>query len=128
MKWSLNKEIESLEESIQDDANIPKSVTQSLCRMKLILKPSLDDIEDTVRFYVTDFSELRKEKKVWRSPPFSIGGRIRVALVVYPTGIGKGQGSHVSVSLILVDDLVEEMPLQYDVSLHWISTTQKKHP
>jgi len=32
-------------------------------------------------------------------------------------GIGKGQGSHVSVSLVLVDDIAEEMPLQYDVSV-----------
>ena len=117
MKLSLNREIEDLEENIRDDTSIPESVTQSLSRMKSILKPSLHYIEDTVRFYVTDFSELRKEKKVWRSPPFSIGGRIRVSLAVHPMGIGKGQGSHVSVSLLLVDDIVEEMPLQYDVSV-----------
>ena len=96
---------------------IPEYLNLLHNHMKSFLKPSLDYIEDTVRFYVTDFSELRKEKKVWRSPLFSIGGRIRVSLAVHPMGIGKGQGSYVSVSLVLVDDLVEEMPLQYDVSV-----------
>ena len=56
MKLSLNREIEDLE-NIRDDTSIPESVTQSLSRMKSILKPSLHYIEDTVRFYVTEGKE-----------------------------------------------------------------------
>ena len=71
-------------------------------------------------FRVRDFPQLRKEKKAWHSPPFSIGAKVRVRVAVYPSGVGRDQGSHVSVSLILMVEVVqkeEDMYLQYNVSV-----------
>ena len=50
---------------------------------------------------VRNFCQLRKEKKPWHSPPFIIGDMVRLRLSVYPSGVGRGQGSHVSLSLII---------------------------
>ena len=119
MKWNISREINNLEESIRDDTLTSESTAKSLRRMKSILKLSLDDTDDELTFHVTDFSQLRKEKKSWQSPPFSIGGemRLRVALAVHPSGIGKGQGSHVSVSLILKEDFTECMTIEFNMSV-----------
>ena len=76
-------------------------------------------VGDTLTFGVRDFPKLRKEMKVWHSPPFSIGDKVRVCLAVYPNGVGRGRWSHVSVSLILMEVVQkeEEMYLQYNVSV-----------
>ena len=60
-----------------------------------------------------------KEKKEWHSPPFIIGDKVRVRLAVYPSGVGSGQGSLVSVSLMLMEvfQKVENMRLQCNVSV-----------
>ena len=74
-------------------------------------------VGDTLTFGVRDFPKLRKEMKVWHSPPFSIGDKVRVCLAVYPNGVKRGRWSHVSVSLILKEVVQkEEMYLQYNVS------------
>ena len=76
-------------------------------------------VGDTLTFGVRDFPKLRKEMKVWHSPPFSIGDKVRVRLAVYPNGVKRGRWSHVSVSLILMEVVQkeEEMYLQYNVSV-----------
>jgi len=70
-------------------------------------------------YRVRDFPKLRKEKKVWHSPPFSIGAKVRVRLAVYPSGVGRSQESHVSVSFILMNAVKQEedMCLQYNGSV-----------
>ena len=119
LKDDIRREIDSLEESIRRNTNTPESTAQSLSRMKSILQVSLDKIGDTLTFRVRDFPQLRKEKKAWHSFPFSIGDKVRVHLAVYPSGVGRGQGSHVSVSLILKEVLQkeEDMYLEYNVSV-----------
>ena len=119
LKQLMSREIDSLEESIRLNTSTPESTAQSLSCMKSILQVSLDKIGDTLTFRVRDFPRLRKKKKVWHSPPFSIGAKVRVRLAVYPSGLGRGQGSHVSVSLILMEVVQkeEEMYLQYNVSV-----------
>ena len=121
MKWSIGKEIEDLRSSICRTSpsleSMKESTEESLSRMELILNSSLKETEDKLMFRVADYPQLRKEKKVWHSPPFTIDGKVRVCLAVYPSGVGTGQGSHVSVSLILVEDLMEDMPLEYDMSV-----------
>ena len=117
MKLSIRREIESLEESIQCNTNTPESTAQSLRCMKSILQSSLDKIGDTLTFRVTNFPQLREN--VWQSPSFSIGNQVRVCLALYPRGVGRGEGSHVSVSLILtgVEKDEEDMYLGYNVSV-----------
>ena len=76
-------------------------------------------VGDTMTFGGKDFPKLRKEMKVWHSPPFSVGDKVRVCLAVYPNGVKRGRWSHVSVSLILMEVVQkeEEMYLQYNVSV-----------
>ena len=119
LKSDVHKEIDSLEDSIRRNTNTPESTAQSLRCMKSILQMSLDEIGDTLTFRVRGFLQLRKEKKAWHSPPFSIGAKVRVRLAVYPSGLGRGQGSHVSASLILMEVVQkeEDMWLKYNVSV-----------
>ena len=130
LKDDMRREIDSLEESIQHNANTPESIAQSLCRMKSILTGSLDEIGDALTFRMRDFNQLRKEKKAWHSPPFSIGDKVRVQLAVYPSGVGRGRGSHVSVSLILreVVEKEEDMYLEYNVSVTAIGRSTSAIP
>ena len=76
-------------------------------------------IGDTLTFQVSDFHQLRRGKKVWHSPPLSVGDKVRVCLAVYPCGVGRGQGSHVSVSLILMEVVhkQKDIKLMYNVSV-----------
>ena len=115
----ISREIDSLEESIHRNTSTPESTAQSLRCMKSILQVNLAKIGDTLTFRVRDFPQLRKEKKAWHSPTFSISGKVRVRLAVYPSGLGRGQGSHVSVSLILTEVVKKEqdMYLEYNVSV-----------
>ena len=119
LKDDIRREIDSLEESIRRNTSTPESTAQSLRCMKSILQMSLDEIGDTLTFRVRGFLQLRKEKKAWHSPPFSIGTKVRVRLAVYPSGVWRGQGSHVSVSLILMEVVQkeEDMCLEYNVSV-----------
>ena len=121
LKDDISREIDSLEESIRHNARTPQSTVQSLRRMKSILQGCLLNVEvgDTLKFRVRDFSQLRKEKKAWHTPAFSIGDTVRVRFAVYPSGVGRGQGSHVSVSLILTEVVQKEenTVLQYSVSV-----------
>ena len=130
LKDDIRREIDSLEESIRRNTNTPESTAQSLSRMKSILQVSLDKIGDTLTFRVRDFPRLRKEKKAWHSPPFSIGDKVRVRLAVYPSGVGRGQGSHVSVSLILMEVVQkeEDMYLEYNVSVAAIGQHRSATP
>lgn len=54
---------------------------------------------------------MRKEKKMWYSPPFSTADKVRVNLAVYPSKVGRGQGSHLSVSLIFIAVVEKEEDL-----------------
>ena len=89
---------------------------QNIPNVIQIMTVGLPKIGDTLTFRVADFPQLREEKKAWHSPPFSIGDKVRVRLAVW---VGRGQGSHVSVSLILkeVVQKEEDMYLQYNVSV-----------
>ena len=98
---------------------------RELCATKQDLHTALQNvlqlckIGDTLTFQVSDFPQLGKEKKAWHSPPFSIGANLTVRLAVYPSGVGRGQRSYISVSLILKEVVKkeEDMDLEYNVSV-----------
>ena len=71
----------------------------------------LNTIGDTLTFRIPSFSWRRREKKPWHSRSFSIVQKVQVHLAVYPSGIGNGQGSHVSVSLVRMNDVQLEPKL-----------------
>ena len=74
-------------------------------------------VGNTATFQMTDFTRLRNEKKVWHSPLFSVSDKVRVRLAVDPNGYGKGQGTHVSVSLILVEVVKKEEDMYLECSV-----------
>ena len=100
LKSTLAAEMSNLETSLQNA--LSETTAQSLQNMKSILQENLNAIGDLLYFRVTNFTQLRNENKPWHSPPFSIAGKLHVQSVVHPNGVGRGQGSHMSVSLLLV--------------------------
>ena len=119
------KELQDTKQDLQDTKQELQSTKRYLCATKQDLHNVLQSVNglckagDTLTFRVRDFPQLRKEKKAWHSPPFVIGDKVRVRLAVYPSGVGRGQGSHVSVSLILMEVVqkVENVRLQCNVSI-----------
>ena len=122
----ISKRMDTLEESIRH-TNTPKSTAQSPSVMTSILQGSFDEIGDILTIQVCDFPQLRKVNKAWHSPMFSIGDKVRVRLAVYPSGVGRGQGSHVSVSLTLMEVLRKEEPMCLDYNVSVAAIGQHTH-
>ena len=117
LKWRLGVEISNLETSLQK--NLSETTAQSLQNMKSILQENLNAIGDSLYFRVTNFTQLRIVNKPWHSHPFSIAGKLHVRFVVHPNGVGRGQGSHMSVSLLLVavDGEEDDSFFEYNVTI-----------
>ena len=57
-------------------------------------------------FKLEDYQEKIKRKEDWTSSPFlAFNGGYQLCLKVYPAGIRKGEGSHISVELYLMKAL-----------------------
>ena len=120
LRDSIRTEIDGLEEEVKNSYDTHcRYIAQQLSCVKSRIQVSLEHSRNTLLIHVIDFLQLRKEKRAWHSPPFSIDNRVRVRLAVYPSGVGRGQGSHVSVSLILVEvvEKRKDMFLEYNVSV-----------
>ena len=117
LKSDISREIDQLEDSIRHKTNTPKSTADSLSHIKSFLRVSLNKTGEMATFQVSGFHQLRKKNKTWQSPPFSIADKVKVQIVVYPSGFGKGYGSHVSVSLMLTEVVKrgQHTILQYNV-------------
>ena len=117
LKSTLAVEMSNLEASLQNA--LSETTAQSLKKMKSILQENLNAVGDSLYFRVTNFTQLRIKNKPWHSPPFSIAGKLHVRFVVHPNGVGRGEGSHMSVSLLLVAADREERTssFQYNVTI-----------
>ena len=62
----------------------------------------LKEMGDYVKIKMSNFSEHRRSGNVWHSPPFYYREGYKMCLAVYANGVGKGAGTHVSVSVLLV--------------------------
>ena len=113
LKSTLAVEMSNLETSLQN--TLSKTTAQSLQCMRSILQENLNVVGDALNFRVTNFTQLRDENKPWQSPPFSIVGKLHVRFVVHPNGVGRGKGSHMSVSLLLV--AADSDSLKYNVTI-----------
>ena len=60
---------------------------------------SLNSLGDKCAFRMPGFIKLRESSEKWSSPVFSLRDKYQLRLKVYPTGIGAGKGTHLSVSL-----------------------------
>ena len=67
---------------------------------------------DSIKLQMPKFSEYRRSGKVWHSPPFYYREGYKMCLAVYANGVGKGAGTHVSLSLLLLRG-------RYDDRLRW---------
>ena len=67
---------------------------------------------DSIKVQMSNFSEHRCSGKVWHSPPFYYRKGYKMCLGVYANGVGRGAGTHVSVSLVLLRGC-------YDDQLKW---------
>ena len=127
----MKQELHDTKRKLEDTKQELEDTKQKLCATKQELYNELQSanglckVGDIVTFQVRDLPQLRKEEKAWYSPPFSIGDEVRVRLAVYPSGVGRGQESHVSVSLILAEVLKREQHiwLEYNVSVAAIGHT-----
>ena len=110
--------LQSLQRSNEQIKKQLRHTNQELQDLR-IFTIGLNTIGATLTFRVTDLLQLIREKKVWQSIPFSITDKVKVRLTVHPSGIGEGKGSHVSVSLELLEVLKKEesFGLAYNVSV-----------
>ena len=117
LRSTLVAEMSNLETSLQN--TLSEATTQSLKKMKSILQENLNAIGDSLYFRVTNFTQLKNENKPWHSLPFSIAGKLHVRFVVHPNGVGRGQGSHMSASLLLVaaDGEEDDSFFKYNVTI-----------
>ena len=67
---------------------------------------------DSLTIEIPDLSQYKRSGRVWRSPPFYIKEGYKVCLAVYPNGTGKGEGTYISLSLVL-------MKGEFDDQLEW---------
>ena len=91
----------------------------------------LSKLGDHVKIKMPHFSEYRCSGKVWYSPPFYYREGYKMCLAVYVNGTGKGAGTHISVSVLLVggefDDRVK-WPIQCcDNVNHYIRKLPQGH-
>ena len=57
-----------------------------------------------VEFAITDFTRMKEFNAEWVSPPFYIYPQVyKLCLVVYPNGVWPGNGTHISVSIVLLE-------------------------
>ena len=84
-------------------------------------------------FKVPDYQGKIKRKENWTSSPFfAFNEGYQMCLKVYPAGIGKGAGDHVSIRLYLMkgphDDKLQELgywPLKGNFSIHLLDQLNK---
>ena len=120
----LKAESDSLKKAIS--TNMPSLLKTSTVRLK--------GDGDSLTIEIPDLSQYKRSREVWRSPPFYIKEGYKMCLAVYPNGIGKGEGTHVSLSLVLMkgefDDQLE-WPIRCDSGNHYVElkvTVMSKQP
>ena len=120
---ATKQEFQDTKQDLQDTKQELQDTKRYLCATKQDLHNVLQSVNglckvgDTLTFRVRDF-------------PFSIGDKVRVRFAVYPSGVERGQGSHVSVSLILTEVVQkeEDMDLEYNVSVAAIGEHRSATP
>ena len=104
----ISMNVDSLLQTCTEDQKLP------LQSIRAIIDKShhLDNEYDSLTIEIPDLSQYKRSRKVWRSPPFYFREGYKMCLAVYPNGIGKGEGTHVSLYLGL-------MKGEFDDELEW---------
>ena len=107
------------------------SETESRLSNFIAWSNKLSKLGDHMKIRMPNTSEYSRSGKVWYSPPFYYREGYKMCLAVYANGTGKGAGTHVSVSVLLVggefDDRVK-WPIQCCNNVnHYIRELPKGH-
>ena len=83
---------------------------------------SIDSINTPVTLQMVSYSEYKNSGKIWYSIPFYVAGGYKMCLAVYASGLGAAQGTHLSLSLCLLngefdDNLVWPVELPFHLML-----------
>ena len=108
MMRGISKNVDSLLQTCTEDQKLPLQSIRAIIDKSHHLKEE----GDTLTIEIPDLSQYKRSREVWRSPPFYVKEGYKVCLAVYPNGIGKGEGTHVSLSLVL-------MKGEFDDELEW---------
>lgn len=73
---------------------------------------SIDSINTPVTLQMVNYSEYKGSGKTWYSTPFYVAGGYKMCLAVKPLGTGSAQGSHISLSVCLLNG-------EFDDELAW---------
>ena len=108
---AIKTEVEFLE-CMLENSGITQIPALECIRTQLLLPDILiKKLGDHCTFRMTDYTNLRKNGKKWISPHFMVRGGYNMCLVVYPSGVGSGAGTHLSLSLLLLFDDQLEWPI-----------------
>lgn len=66
---------------------------------------------DSCSFRMVNMSHHRETGRKWLSPHFFVRGGHKMCLAVYPSGLGSGEGTHMSLKLLLLFDDQLEWPI-----------------
>ena len=66
---------------------------------------------DSCTFRMVNISQHRETGQKWLSPHFFVRGGHKMCLAVYPNGLGSGEGTHLSLKLLLLFDDQLEWPI-----------------
>ena len=66
---------------------------------------------DSCTFRMVNMSQHRENGQKWLSPHFFVRGGHKMCLAVYPNGLGAGEGTHMSLKLLLLFDDQLEWPI-----------------
>ena len=66
---------------------------------------------DSCSFRMVNMSHHRETGQKWLSPHFFVRGGHKMCLAVYPNGLGAGEGTHMSLKLVLLFDDQLEWPI-----------------
>lgn len=116
-----------LESEVRGIKELVSSSVSSVDRSISSVRSSLVDIQQQVdaisciippkEFVVTNFAALKYHKLEWRSPPFySHHGGYKMCIGVFPHGLHKGCGTHVSLRFYKMRDLNSDS-LPWDIGL-----------
>lgn len=108
---AVNQEVQFLE-SVLESYGMSQIPALECIKTQLSLPDIwLRSLGDICAFRMPEYSQKRKSKSKWLSPPFYVQGGYKMCLCVYANGVKSGTNSHTSVSLLLMFDDQLEWPI-----------------
>ena len=95
-----------------------KEADKDVVNFLITCSTTLAKIGDSLQVVMPRFAEYRRSGKVWHSPPFYYREGYKMCLAVYANGVGYGAGTHISVSLLLLQSEQRKLPVRSACSRH----------